>query len=324
MNESRGPRSGAAGTGVVTGLAYGIGAYLLWGLFPVYFLWLAPVGPYEIIGWRIALSLVFCAIVIGIVRAWPTFFALLRQPRIAWTLLLAAILIAVNWTVFIAATMAGEVVETSLGYFMNPILTILLGVVFLRERLRPLQWAAVAVALVAVVVLTVAHGSFPWIGVVLALSFGLYSLVKKQVGGRVDPLSGLGIETLVLTPAAIAVLVLVAVRTPVLDPTGDGLVTGTQGWLHTLLVMLAGVVTAVPLLMFAAAARRVPLSYLGLTQFLTPIMTFITGVFFLHEDMPPERWIGFGIVWLAVILLVIDTVVAMVHGRRALRPAAIE
>jgi len=318
------PGPGAAGNALVAGLAFSIAAYVLWGLLPLYFESLKPVGPYEIVAWRIVLSIAFCAILLAVTRGWSRFAALWRDGRVVGWLALAAFLIAVNWTVYVLATSIDEVLQAALGYFINPIVTILLGVIFLRERLRPLQWAAVVVSAVAIVVLTVGLGAFPWISITLALSFGFYGLVKNRTGGRVDAISGLAFETAALTPFAIATIVLIALHTPGLDPTGVGLVYGTvNGW-HTSAMSLAGVVTAVPLIFFAAGARRLPLSYVGLTQYLAPAMQFLTGVFLLGEPMPPERWAGFGIVWVAILLLVVDTVIAIAKGRRAMAPATVE
>ncbi len=311
-------------TTTAAGLAYSVAAYLLWGLLPIYFVWLAPVGPYEIVAWRVVLSIAFCVILLAVTNGWKAFGALWRDRGLAGRLTLAAVLIAVNWTVFVVATSMNEVVEAALGYFINPIFTILLGVVFLKERLRPLQWASLAVGVVAVVVLTVGVGRFPWIAILLTLSFGLYGLVKHRTGGRVDAISGLAFETAALTPVAVVVLVLVSLGTPVLDPTGAGIVYGTVSPLHTTVMSLAGVATALPLLFFAAGARRLPLSYVGLTQYLTPVLQFVVGVALLHESMPFERWIGFGIVWLAILLLVVDTVIAIARGRRAVAVVAPE
>jgi chloramphenicol-sensitive protein RarD len=202
-------------------------------------------------------------------------------------------------------------VEASLGYFTNPIVTVLLGVFFLREKLRPLQWTAIGISALAVVVIATNYGQFPWIALALAFSFGLYGLVKKRVGGTVDAISGLAIETLWLAPIAMGMVVVVGVTA--------GLTIGTISPAHTLLLVTTGVVTAVPLLFFASAARRLPLVYLGLTQYLAPILQFLFGVFVLGEDMPPARWAGFAIVWVALIVLTID----MLSSNRATRRQAL-
>lgn len=299
------------------GLVYAISAYGLWGLLPGYFILLQPSGPYEIVAWRVILSVVFCVLLITVVRGWRRTGALLRDRRVMGWLALAAAFIAVNWTVFVYATATDQVVEASLGYFINPLITILLGVIFLRERMRPLQWAAVGVAFIAVLILAIGHGSFPWVALMLAFSFGLYGLVKNRTGGRVDAVSGLAIETAYLTPFAALVLVGIGLGWQFLDPAGIGLTFAVLDPWHTVALSLAGVVTTVPLLLFAAGVRRLPLSYVGLTQFLAPVMQFLTGVLILGEPMPLERWIGFGIVWIALILLVIDMVRAIMQHRRA-------
>ena len=184
------------------GLALAIGSYVLWGFLPAYFVVLAPAGPFEVVGWRIVFSVVFCAILITATRGWGRFAALLRDRRSVLVLGIAGALIWANWTVFVLATLSGQVVQGSLGYFINPIVTVLLGVIVLRERLRPAQWVAVGVSAVAVVVIAVGYGQFPWISLALAFSFGLYGFVKKRIGGQVDAVSGLTIETAWLTPAS--------------------------------------------------------------------------------------------------------------------------
>lgn len=288
---------------------YAFGAYFLWGFMPLYFILLAPIGPWEIVVWRILFSLVFCAILLTVTRTWPKLVAILRDRRLVFWTVIAGLLIYVNWQVFLIGILTGHVIEGSLGYFINPIVTVLLGVLVLGERLRPAQWTAIAIAVIAVVVIIVAYGSFPWIALTLAASFGLYGLVKKQIGPRVDAISGLTLESLWLTPIALVQLVVVANTT--------GLVFGTQGAGHTVLVTLAGVITAVPLLLFAAGARRAPLVVIGLLQFVAPIMQFLTGWWMLGEPMPLERWIGFGLVWVALIVLMVDSIASARGARQA-------
>ncbi|GEB96148.1 EamA family transporter RarD [Microbacterium lacticum] len=288
---------------------YAFGAYFLWGFMPLYFILLAPIGPWEVVVWRILFSLVFCAILLTITRTWPKLLAILRDRRLVFWTIIAGLLIYVNWQVFLIGILTGHVIEGSLGYFINPIVTVLLGVLVLHERLRPAQWAAIAIAVVAVVVIIVAYGTFPWIALTLAASFGAYGLVKKQIGPKVDAISGLTLESLWLTPIALVQLIVVANTT--------GLVFGTQGAGHTVLVTLAGVITAVPLLLFAAGARRAPLVVIGLLQFVAPIMQFLTGWWMLGEPMPLERWIGFGLVWVALIVLMVDSIASARGSRRA-------
>ena len=291
-----------------TGLLYAVSAYTLWGILPGYFLLMAPATAFEVVGWRVLFSLVFCALLMTVTRAWRALAAVVRQPRVLLTMGLAGHLVLVNWTVYVYGTLSGHVIETALGYFINPIVTVLLGVVLLREKLRPMQWAAVGLSAVAVLVLTIGYGALPWIALVLASSFGLYGLIKKQVGDRVDALTGLTLETAWLVPAAVLMLVLVSGTA--------GITFGTVSPLHTIAILSAGVVTAVPLLLFASGARRLPLTHMGLTQYLAPVLQFLFGVFVVHEEMPTERWIGFGLVWLALLLLTVDMFVSAQTRRR--------
>jgi len=294
---------------LVSGLIFALGSYLLWGFLPVYFRLLAPTGAFEIVAYRILFSLVFCAILLTITQGWGRMAALLRQPRILLTMAVAGVLIYINWQVFVLAAVSGHVVEGALGYFINPIFTVLLGVIFLRERLRPAQWAAVGISAVAIVVIAVGYGAFPWIAIALTLSFGLYGFIKKRVGGHVDALSGLTLETAWLTPVAVVQLILVGLT--------SGLTFTAGGPGHTVLIVLVGVATGLPLLLFAAAASRLPLIAIGLTQYLTPVLQFIFGVVFLGEAMSTTRWIGFMLVWVALIVLTVDLVRAAQGQRRA-------
>lgn len=289
-------------------MAFSIAAYLLWGVLPVYFVALAPSGPIEIVSWRVVLSVAFCVVLITIVRGWGRLISLLRDGRTMGMLGIAAGLIAVNWLVFVYAVADSDVLEASLGYFINPIVSVLLGVLLLRERLRRLQWAAVVVAGIAVATLIAFHGSFPWLALTLAFSFGFYGYVKNRTGGRVDAVSGLAVETAYLTPFAIGALVWLGMT--------SGLSLGGHGPWHTVLLLSAGAITAVPLLLFAAGARRLPLSLVGLVQFLAPVLQFLTGWLLLDEPMPPARWLGFGIVWVAVLLLGVDMVRQLPRNRR--------
>ncbi|WP_344295717.1 EamA family transporter RarD [Agromyces neolithicus] len=295
-----------------SGLGFAIAAYGLWGILPIYFIALEPTGPFEIVAWRVLFSLVFCGLLIAVTRAWRPFAALLRDRRVVLTMGLAGLLIFVNWQTYVYATLNGQVVEAALGYFINPIVTVLLGVVVLRERLNATQWVAVGISIVAVIVLAVGYGQLPWIALVLAFSFGFYGLIKKRVGPKVDAVSGLTLETAWLAPLAIVQLVFVGMTT--------GLTIGTAGAWHTVLLVSAGAVTAVPLLLFAAASRRLPLIYMGFIQYFAPFIQFLVGVLVLQEPMPPERWVGFGLVWLALIVLTVD----LLRGVRASRRVVVE
>lgn len=297
------------------GVAYAGGAYLLWGVLPLYFLLLQPTGAWEVVAWRVLLSFGFCLLLLTITRGWTAFLAIVRSPRLLGWTAVAGLLIYVNWQVFVLGTLSGNVVETSLGYFINPITTVLLGVFVLKERIRRLQWAAIGIAGAAVVVIVVAYGAFPWIALSLTASFGLYGLIKKRIGPAVDAVSGLTLESFWLIPIAVVQLVVVAT-------TPAGLTMGSNGWPHAVLLAFAGVATAVPLLLFAAGTRRVDLTVIGMLQFLTPILQFVIGVAVLHEPMPPERWVGFVLVWLAIAVFVVDLLLASGRSRRLSRTAA--
>ena len=292
--------------GVLSGLA----AYSLWGLFPLYFPLLEPAGGLEIVAHRVLWSVVFVGLLLTVRRNWSQVRALVTDGRRLLVLAGAALLIAVNWLVFVYGVNSGQVVETSLGYFINPLVSVLLGVVVFSERLRPLQWVAVGIAAVAVAVLTIDYGHPPWIALALAASFGLYGVMKKIV--RVEAAPGLFVETaLVAVPAGIVLAVL--------HSSGNG-TFGNAGAGHALLLMSSGVATAIPLLLFAAAARRIPLSTVGLLQYLTPLMQLAIGVFVYDEPMPPARLAGFVIVWVALAVFTADSLRHARAGSR--RPVA--
>ena len=293
-----------------TGFLYAVAAYVLWGVLPLYFLLLLPAGAFEVVAFRILMSLVVCVLLLAVTRGWARFLAILRDRRTMLLMALAAVAIYVNWQVYVFAALDGHVIEASLGYFINPIVTVLLGVLVLRERVRPLQWVALGVATAAIVVIVVGYGAFPWVALVLAFTFGFYGLLKRIVGPRVDALGGLTIETAWLAPLAVVQLVLVGT-------VGGGLEFGQNGAWHAIALLGAGVATTVPLLLFAAGARRIPLVALGMTQFLAPVLQFLIGWLLLGEAMPLERWIGFALVWIALIVLTTDMVVSARPPRRA-------
>jgi chloramphenicol-sensitive protein RarD len=276
------------------GFAYGVLAYAIWGLFPLYWPLLEPAGALEILAHRIVWSAVVVTLVVAVAGSLAD---VRRLPRRALALLaLAAFFIAVNWGVYIYGVNSHHVVETSLGYFINPLLTVALGVLVLRERLRRVQWVALALGLLAVLVITVDYGRPPWIALVLACSFGTYGLIKKQVG--VPAAHGLVVESGTL---ALPAIILIAA----LQANGNGTWTG-HGPDHQAWLALAGVVTAVPLLFFAGAASRLPLSTLGVLQYLTPTLQLLIGVYVQHEPMPASRLVGFVLVWVALIMLTTD------------------
>lgn len=293
------------------GAWYGATAYLLWGAFPLYFRLLHRSGAVEILLHRISWSLVVCTLVVAVTRSWAGVRAALSDARSALMLGLAATVLAVNWGVYIYAVNTGHVIEASLGYYINPLVTVVLGVVVLRERLRRLQWAAVGVGTAAVAVLTAGYGRLPWIALVLAGSFGLYGLLKNRIGGSVGALASLTTETVLLAPFAITTVIFFEV-------TGRGHFTADPPW-QGLLLASSGIATVVPLLAFAAAARRVPLSTLGLLQYLTPTLQLLCGVLLLGEHMPPARWAGFGLVWVALVLLTADSLAAARERRTRIR-----
>jgi chloramphenicol-sensitive protein RarD len=289
------------------GLAYGATAYLLWGLFPLFWPLLQPAGPVEVLAHRVVWSLLFVALLLAFRRRWAWVGTLgLRRFGL---LALAATFVSVNWGLYIWGVNNGHVVETSLGYFINPLVTVLLAVVVLGERMRRAQWVALALGALAVLVLAVDYGRPPWLALTLAFSFATYGLIKKRVG--IAAMESLGVETAVLALPAGAYLGWQAVV---------GWSTfGSHGAGHALLMASAGVVTAVPLLLFGAAAGRLPLSTLGLMQYLTPVLQFAFGVLLFHEPMPAARLAGFALVWLA---LAVFTVESARHSHRTRQAVA--
>jgi chloramphenicol-sensitive protein RarD len=281
------------------GTLYGATAYLLWGVFPLYFPLLQPTGAVEILLHRVVWTLVVCLAVLALLGGWRRVADVVRSGRRMSLLAVAAVVIAVNWGVYIYGVNSGQVVQAALGYFINPVVTVLLGVVVLRERLRPLQWTAVGLGIIAVAVLTVAYGSLPWIALTLAVSFAVYGLAKNRVGRGVGALTSLTVETAILSPLALGLIVW-------LEASGRGTL-GANGLAHGALLATTGVVTAVPLLFFAAAARRVPLTTIGLLQYLAPVLQFVIGVAVFREEMPASRWAGFALVWVALMILTADT-----------------
>ncbi len=290
------------------GALYGASAYLLWGLFPLYWPLLEPSGALEVLAHRILWSLVVVAVLLAVTRRLGAVRAALADRGRALRLALAAVVIAVNWGTYIYGVTNERVVETSLGYFVNPIVTVLLGVVVLGERLRPAQWTALGAAFVAVVVLTVENGSPPWLALVLAFSFGTYGLLKKTAG--VGAVEGLAIETAVLLPVAAAYVAFIGV-------SGAG-TFASEGAGHAGLLVLSGLITAVPLLLFGAAASRVPLTTLGVLQYLAPTLQFLLGVTLFDEPLPVVKLLGFVLVWIGLALFTADLVR---HHRRTARLA---
>ncbi|WP_432983731.1 EamA family transporter RarD [Dactylosporangium sp. CA-233914] len=282
-------------------------ANVLWGVFPLYFHALRPAGAVEVLAHRIVWSLVCMALVLAVIRRWRRVGELVRKPRLMGGIAVAAVLIAVNWAVYIFAVNTDRVVESSLGYFINPLFVILLGVLVLRERLRALQWVALGIGAVAVVVLSVNYGHLPWIALTLAASFGCYGLVKKRLG--LPAAEGLFLESGVLTLPAL-------VYTGWLTGTHQATFGSGSAW-HSVMLAGSGVLTAVPLLLFAEAANRVPLSGLGILQYLTPTLQLLIGVAVFAEPMPAERLAGFAIVWCALAIFSWDALRAARRARVA-------
>lgn len=291
------------------GVLFGIAAYGLWGLFPLFWPLISSAGAVEILSHRVVWSLVLLVGVLTATRRWSAVRAIVADRSSLLRLTAAAVVVAGNWGVYIWGVNSHHVVETSLGYFVNPLVTVLLGVLVLHEPLRPLQWSAVGLGTSAVVVLSVESGRPPWIALALAGSFGTYGFLKKRVnGGAAETLT---VEAAVLFLPALGYLWW-------LRETGAG-TFGTGSVSHSLLLASTGVVTAVPLMCFGAAATRVPLTTLGLLQYLTPTMQFLLGVLVRHEPMSAPRLAGFGLVWAALVVLTLD----LLHANRRVPAAAV-
>jgi chloramphenicol-sensitive protein RarD len=279
------------------GLLFGVSAYSLWGLFPIYWPLLKPANPVEIVSHRAVWTLVFCFIILWITKTLKSTLSLLKRPKLVAGLFLGSILISFNWIIYVYAVTSGHVVEASLGYYINPIVVIAAGILILKEKMRPLQWVSVGVATLGVAVLTMDYGRLPWIALGLAFSWGGYGLVKKQLG--LGALEGLSIETLISSGAYLAYLIWLG---------NQGAGQFGVSWKITLLFIGGGAVTAIPLLLFNGATNRLPLTLMGLLQFITPTIIFSIGVWYFHEDMPAARWIGFVIIWFALVALALDLV----------------
>jgi chloramphenicol-sensitive protein RarD len=295
-----------------TGLLNGFAAYGMWGLVPLFWPLLKPAGAVEILAHRMVWSLGIVGVALLVLRRWAWAGELLRSPKRLGLVTVAAAVITVNWGVYIWAVNSGHVVEASLGYFINPLVTIAMGVLLLKERLRPAQWAAVGTGALAVVVLTVGYGRPPWISLCLAFSFATYGLVKKKV--NLGGIESLAAETAVQFLPALGYLVWLGAH--------GGSTFASHGPGHAALLAAAGLVTALPLVCFGAAAIRVPLSTLGLLQYLTPVFQFLLGILYFHEEMPPERWAGFALVWVALVVLTWDALRTARRTARALRVAS--
>lgn len=288
------------------GVLFGVGAYLCWGFFPLYWPLLDPASALEVLAHRFIWSMVFVLVAVTAMQRWRPFIAIARDRRLMVLLTFAAITIAFNWGGFIYGVTSGHVVETSLGYFINPLVTVLLGVFVLKETLRPIQWAAVGVGALAVLVLAIDYGRPPWIALLVAFSFATYGFLKKKAD--LPSLEGLGMETLILTPVAIGYLLVLGLT--------DHLTFGSAGPGNVMLLIGTGVVTAIPLLLFNGAATRLSLTTIGLLQYLGPFIQFVLGLTIFGEDMTSARWVGFLLVWAALVIFTTD---GLMNRRRALR-----
>ena len=276
---------------------YGVTAYSLWGAFPLYWILLEEANPLEIVSHRAVWTLVFCFIVLAATKALKATLVTLKRPMVAAKLFLSSLLVSINWLVYIWATNNEHVVEASLGYYINPLIIIGFGVIFLKEKMRGLQWVAVTIASIGVLILTLDYGRLPWIALALAVSWGSYGLVKKQLG--LGALEGLAIETFISSFFYLGYLIYIG---------NQGTGQFGQSWALTLLLMSAGAITAIPLLLFNGSTNRLPFTTIGLLQYITPTLQFCIGVWVLNEDMPTARWIGFLIIWVALMALTLDLI----------------
>jgi chloramphenicol-sensitive protein RarD len=280
-----------------TGLTFGVSAYLIWGSFPLIITAASFANPFEVVVWRVVFGFLFAALLVTLTRTWAQTVELVRSPKKLGWVAVASLFIFVNWSVYVVAVATSNVLETSLGYFINPLITVLFAVVFLKEKLRKGQWVALGIGLIAVVILTFDYGRPPWIALVLAISFATYSLAKNRVGGKIRALQSFTIESGIVLPFVLVQLWIVSMFTPIMI---------FSGVVEASILISFGILTAIPLILFGAAASRVKLSTIGFIQYLTPILQFSVGYFILEEPMPPVRWIGFALVWVSLVVLTTD------------------
>jgi chloramphenicol-sensitive protein RarD len=292
MNTSKDPGYGR-------GLLVGVSAYLIWGSFPLIISMLGFASPFEIVVWRIVFGFLVAAALITFTKGWSAVASVIRQPKLMVWVLASSVFILINWQVYVIAIASGHVVESALGYFINPLVTILLAVVFLREKLRKLQWAAVAAGASAVTILTIDYGRLPWIALSLAGSFGIYGLAKSKLGGKVSAINSYALESGILLPVA-------AIQGSIIGATAPGLQFAANGFWGAAGLIFFGIMTAVPLIMFGTAAKYLPLSVVGLMQYMTPTIQFILALTVFHEAMPLARWLGFIVVWVGLVFLTTD------------------
>jgi chloramphenicol-sensitive protein RarD len=296
------------------GIGYGLSAYLIWGSFPLVIAMLSFADPFEIVVWRVIFGFAFGLAVILVTRKFSEYLSVFKQPKQLLWISLAAVVIYINWQVYVYAVADNHVLEASLGYFINPLVTIALATIFLKEKLNVLQWVAVGLGGVAVLILTFNYGQPPVIALTLALSFGIYGLAKNRLGGKVSALSSFTVETTLLLPLGIVQLVVLAGMMQIQF--------GYAGLAPSLGLAAYGVLTAIPLLLFGAAAKRVPLSYIGFMQYLTPTMQFLLGLLVFQEPMPAARWLGFAMVWFALSILSFDALRQLRNRSRLVAPVS--
>lgn len=301
-------------------LALGISCYVIWGFFPLYFSRLAPAGAVEVIVHRAVWGLVFCLAALAVTGSLGKVRALIADRGALWRLAVAGALVVVNWSVYVYAVLAGHTTDAAIGYFINPLVTVALGLVVLRERITPIQKIALGLGALAVLILIVGQRSVPITSLTLALTFGLYSLVKKDVAARVDPLAGMAIETAAVSPLLLGYYAyLAATSSTSFHTIASSDEAGTSWMVHLALLVGAGALTMIPLIMFASAARGLTLGTMGFLQYLGPTLQLLVAVFIFHESVPTIRWIAMGIVWLALACLSADWALTSIRARRLAR-----
>lgn len=279
------------------GLLYGLSAYLIWGSFPLIIAAASFADPFEVVVWRVVFGFIFAALLVSIVGGWKDIVQIVRSAqRLKWVAV-ASLMIYINWVVYVVAVATGNVIESSLGYFINPLVTVLFAVLLLKEKLRPMQWVALGIGATAVVILTFDYGRLPFIAIALAVSFGIYSLAKNKVGKKIPALQSFTIESGLVVPVALVQLWLVSQSAQIMI---------FSGLVETSILVGFGILTAIPLILFGAAASRVPLSTIGFIQYLTPTIQFSIGFFIFGEPMPAVRWVGFALVWVSLAILTFD------------------
>lgn len=285
------------------GLLFGFGSYLIWGSFPLIITMLAFASPLEIVTWRIIFGFLVAAMLTTFTKSWPAIIGVLKDKNLMKWMALATVFIAANWIAYVIGVSSHQTIQTALGYFINPLVTILLAVIFLGEKLSIAQWVATGFGTVAVIVLTFDYGQPPWIALILAGSFGIYGLAKNKIGSRVTAVNSFAMEAGMLLPLAAVQLAILAASSGL---AGGGIQFGHVGFSGTIGLIFFGVLTAVPLIMFGTAAQLLPLRYLGFIQYTTPILQFCLALFVLGEPMPTARWVGFILVWIGLAVLISD------------------